>query len=290
MPRVSTSCAARPVRRYPKPSVSPWISPISRKFGGAAVLFRPGFSILARWRSPRIPPLQTSAARSRIRAKAAGPSMRRSKRRCLPTSSPRRCSRGFVRARSTRLVTSFCRRCVSNSAAMSNIPPQILLPNEPAPRPTAKTRHVRGGRTGTLMTPPPVVDVAGDGEALARLVAGFIAARASASERFGLCLSGGATPKRAYELLADLGASLDWQKIHLFWGDERFVPPDHRDSNFRMAREALIDHVPIAAAQVHPIPTSSASPDEAAALYEATLQGFYRSNTLDPERPFFAVH
>ena len=172
---------------------------------------------------------------------------------------------------------------------MSNIPPQILLPNEPAPRPTAKTRHVRGGRTGTLVTPPPVVDVAGDGEALARLVAGFIAARASASERFGLCLSGGATPKRAYELLADLGASLDWQKIHLFWGDERFVPPDHQDSNFRMAREALIDHAPIAAAQVHPVPTNSASPDEAAALYEATLQGFYGSNTLDPERPLFDV-
>jgi 6-phosphogluconolactonase/glucosamine-6-phosphate isomerase/deaminase len=58
-------------------------------------------------------------------------------------------------------------------------------------------------------------------------------------------------------------------------GEERFVPTDHRDSNFRMAREALIDHAPIPAS--HPIPTNSASPEEAAALYEATLQGFYRS-------------
>jgi 6-phosphogluconolactonase len=142
------------------------------------------------------------------------------------------------------------------------------------------------------MTPPPVIDAGGDAEALAWRVAGFIAARVSgASERFGLCLSGGSTPKRVYELLGakDLGAALDWQKVHLFWGDERFVPPDHQDSNFRMAREALIDHAPIPVAQVHPIPTNSASPEEAAALYEATLQGFYRSKTLDPERPLFDV-
>jgi 6-phosphogluconolactonase len=140
------------------------------------------------------------------------------------------------------------------------------------------------------MTPAPIVDVANDAEALASRVAEFVAARAaSASGRFSLSLSGGSTPKRAYELLADSGASLDWRKIHLFWGDERFVPPDHQDSNFRMAREALIVHVPIPAAQVHPIPTNSASPEEAAALYEATLQSFYGSETLDPERPLFDV-
>ncbi|MGH6869699.1 MAG: 6-phosphogluconolactonase, partial [Methylocella sp.] len=140
------------------------------------------------------------------------------------------------------------------------------------------------------MTPAPVLAVAGDAEALALQVARFVAARASsASGRFSLCLSGGVTPKRAYELLAGFRASIDWQQVHLFWGDERFVPPDHRDSNFRMAREALIGHVPIPAAQVRPIPTSSASPEEAAALYAATLQSFYGSKTLDPERPLFDV-
>ncbi len=141
------------------------------------------------------------------------------------------------------------------------------------------------------MIPPPVIDAASDPEALALRVAGFIAARASASERFALCLSGGSTPKRVYELLGanDLGASLVWQKLHLFWGDERFVPPNHRDSNFRMAREALIDHVLIPAARVHPIPTNSGTPEEAAAMYEATLQNFYGSKTLDPERPLFDV-
>ena len=141
------------------------------------------------------------------------------------------------------------------------------------------------------MTPQPTFDVEPDAEALAWRVARVIAARVSgASGRFSLCLSGGTTPKRAYELL---GADalcvplLDWRKVHLFWGDERFVPADHQDSNFRMAREALIDHVQIPARQVHPIPTSRASPEEAAALYQATLQGYYGANKLDPERPLF---
>ena len=67
------------------------------------------------------------------------------------------------------------------------------------------------------MTPPPIVEVADGAEALACLVARFIAACVSGvSKRFGLCLSGGSTPKRVYELLADSGASLDWQKVHLF--------------------------------------------------------------------------
>ena len=140
------------------------------------------------------------------------------------------------------------------------------------------------------MTSAPIIDVDEDAEALARRVAGFVAARVTnASGHFSLSLSGGSTPKRAYELLADFGASLDWRKVHLFWGDERFVPPAHKDSNFRMAREALIDHVPIPIAQVHPIPTNSASPEEAAALYEVTLRSFYGSGMLDPERPLFDV-
>jgi len=69
------------------------------------------------------------------------------------------------------------------------------------------------------MTPPPIVELAADAEALARQVAHSVAARASsASERFDLCLSGGSTPKRVYELFGDkdLGASLDWQKVHFF--------------------------------------------------------------------------
>ena len=142
------------------------------------------------------------------------------------------------------------------------------------------------------MTPAPIIDVADDAEGLALRVARFVAARfSSAPERFSLNLSGGSTPKRIYELLAaaDLGASIDWRNVHLFWGDERFVPMDHQDSNFRMAKEAFLDHVPVPFSQVHPILTSAKTPERAAALYEETLQIFYGSKTLDADRPLFDV-
>lgn len=142
------------------------------------------------------------------------------------------------------------------------------------------------------MTPAPVVDVADDAADLADRVAIWLATRiAAAPTRVVLNLSGGSTPKRVYELLGgeDLGGRVDWRKVHLFWGDERFVPKDHKDSNFRMAWEAMIRHVPIPAGQVHPIPTEAGSPQESAALYSETLQGFYGARTLDPQRPLFDV-
>ena len=142
------------------------------------------------------------------------------------------------------------------------------------------------------MTPAPVLNVAEDAESLAVQVARFVASRiSSVTDRFSLSLSGGSTPKRVYELLGagGLGVSPDWRKVQVFWGDERFVPPDHPDSNFRMAREALLDHVAIPPAQVHPILTGAGTPEKAAALYEAVLQSFYKSRTLDPARPLFDV-
>jgi 6-phosphogluconolactonase len=142
------------------------------------------------------------------------------------------------------------------------------------------------------MTPEPIVDVADDAEDLADRVAIWLATRiAIAPARVALNLSGGSTPKRVYELLGgeDLRARVDWRKVHLFWGDERFVPKDHEDSNFHMAWEAMIRHVPIPMEQVHPIPTDAGSPQEAAALYSETLQSFYGAPTLDPRRPLFDV-
>jgi 6-phosphogluconolactonase len=150
----------------------------------------------------------------------------------------------------------------------------------------------RAGRVRPHMTPAPVLSIAEDAETLAGQAARFIAAHLSdARARFSLCLSGGATPKRIYELLGagDLGVLPDWRKLHLFWGDERFVPMDHQDSNFRMAREALLDHVPIPPSQIHPILTGTGTPETAAADYEETLQSFYGSKTLDLERPLFDV-
>jgi 6-phosphogluconolactonase len=93
-----------------------------------------------------------------------------------------------------------------------------------------------------------------------------IAQRGQAS----LALAGGSTPKPLYQSLA--AQNLPWEKLQIFWGDERYVPPDHPDSNQGMARQVWLDHVPIPAANVHPIPTSAPDPAIAAQAYEQELQ------------------
>lgn len=136
----------------------------------------------------------------------------------------------------------------------------------------------------------PVTDISEDAEALARHVAEWLVERAGASSgRFRIALSGGSTPKRLYECLAQapLRERMPWDRIHLFWGDERFVPPDHPDSNYRMAREAMIERVPVPADQVRPMPWDG-TPDEAAARYEALLRSEQGAD-LEPGRPLFDV-
>src|SRR5256885_12147985 len=83
-------------------------------------------------------------------------------------------------------------------------------------------------------------------EAAERIVAGAKRA-ADEARNFSIALSGGSTPKTLYELLATdaYKSRIDWPRIEIFFGDERTVPPDHKDSNYRMAREALLSRVPI---------------------------------------------
>ncbi|MEN9220756.1 MAG: 6-phosphogluconolactonase, partial [Thermostichales cyanobacterium GMQP_bins_62] len=76
---------------------------------------------------------------------------------------------------------------------------------------------------------------------------------------FRVALAGGSSPKRLYEVLATV-ADLPWHRTWVFWGDERYVPPDHPDSNARMARLALIDQVPIPPKQIFPWPTHRGDP------------------------------
>ena len=102
----------------------------------------------------------------------------------------------------------------------------------------------------------------------------------TAIESRGLCtiaLSGGSTPKPLYEAIA--AQQLPWDKIHVFWGDERYVPPDHPDSNQLMARRAWLDSVDIPAQNVHPMPTDDADPADAARKYEAHLAEFFHLKT-----------
>ena len=91
--------------------------------------------------------------------------------------------------------------------------------------------------------------------------------------RFAVALAGGSTPKATYEVLArDHAEDVDWPNVHAFFGDERTVPPDHEDSNYRMARKALLDRVPIGS--VHRM-RGELPPDEAAASYEGDLEQFF---------------
>lgn len=110
--------------------------------------------------------------------------------------------------------------------------------------------------------------------------------------RFSLGLSGGSTPEPLYRALATerFTRYLDWSHVHVFWGDERCVPPDHADSNFRMAREALLDQVPLPADHIHRI-EGELDPELAAARYEQVLTTFFgQQETGDiPSRPRFDV-
>lgn len=106
-------------------------------------------------------------------------------------------------------------------------------------------------------------------EEFIRLAHEAIAARG----RFTVALSGGSTPRRLYELLA--GGPFDdqvaWPKVEFFWGDERAVAPDHRDSNFRMAREALLQKLEIPNAHIHRLQAERVDRDAAARDYEAEI-------------------
>jgi 6-phosphogluconolactonase len=107
----------------------------------------------------------------------------------------------------------------------------------------------------------------------------FVARAAEAIDergRFAVVLAGGSTPKATYEALArDYAGELDWSKVHVFFGDERTVPPDHEDSNYRIAHEALLSRVPIGS--IHRM-RGELLPTEAAAAYEEQQREFFGSD------------
>ena len=144
------------------------------------------------------------------------------------------------------------------------------------------------------MAANPAVDdrVFENAEALAHAAAEWLCGNAVASRgRFAVCCSGGSTPRRLYELLAgpDIVTRFPWDRVHWFWGDERFVPHDHPDSNYRMVQAALLSRAPVPEANIHPIPTGHLSPEQAAGAYEKDLKAFYGAEALDPARPLFDV-
>lgn len=91
--------------------------------------------------------------------------------------------------------------------------------------------------------------------------------------RFTVSLSGGSTPKRLYQLLTSepFRGQVDWGRVEVFWGDERCVPPDHPESNYRMAHEAMLKHLPIPPEHIHRMEAERSDLDAAARDYEAAL-------------------
>jgi 6-phosphogluconolactonase len=114
--------------------------------------------------------------------------------------------------------------------------------------------------------------------AVARLFAEEARSAAQAQGRFTVLLSGGETPRRSYQLLAQepLRSSVPWQSVQFFWGDERWVAPDDPRSNLGMARRAFLDQLPLEPSQIHAIPYAS-SPQESASQYESVLHRFFGS-------------
>jgi 6-phosphogluconolactonase len=106
--------------------------------------------------------------------------------------------------------------------------------------------------------------------------------------KFTVALSGGSTPKRLYQLLTDPPHRdvVDWSKVHIFWGDERSVPPEHSDSNYRMANEAMLTRLPIPKDNVHRIQAEREDRDQAAQEYQAEIAKVFG---VDPagEAPVF---
>jgi len=135
------------------------------------------------------------------------------------------------------------------------------------------------------------IEILPDPPALAHHVAEWMTKAAlAATGPFLVSLSGGSTPKTLYRLLASdaFRCRFPWQRVFWYWGDERFVPYDHPDSNYRMAREAMLDRAPVPPENIHPVPADG-TPDEAAARYERTLQDHYGATALDPGRPLFDI-
>lgn len=128
----------------------------------------------------------------------------------------------------------------------------------------------------------PEIRVFPDSGSVSRAAAGFIVSLAertiASRNRFTFALSGGSTPKELYGLLASspYREEIAWHAVHLFWADERCVPPDHPESNYKMARETLLSGVPVPDRNIHRI-RGEEDPCTAAREYENDLRTFFGS-------------
>lgn len=126
-----------------------------------------------------------------------------------------------------------------------------------------------------------------DAQAVAHAAATAIVTAAEVAQtqrgHFTWVLAGGSTPRAVYELLAsdEYLPRVDWTNVYIFFGDERCVPPEHADSNYRMARQSLLDYVPIPIDHIYRM-HGEIEPEQAAASYEAALRTFFSDRATEP--------
>ena len=127
------------------------------------------------------------------------------------------------------------------------------------------------------------IQIVENGEAVSRTAAEMMVSLAlkklKSEESFAVALSGGSTPKNMFAILANDAAlrnQMPWDRVHFFWGDERHVPPDHTDSNYRMTNEAMLSRVPVPPENIHRIRAENPDAGKAAEDYEQELRGFFK--------------
>ena len=136
------------------------------------------------------------------------------------------------------------------------------------------------------------VEVLADPDAVARRAADWILGIVGETQGdIAIALSGGSTPQRLYQGLAQppYREAMPWSRTHWFWGDERFVPHDDALSNYRMVSEALLSHVPIPVTNIHAVQFEGLTPETSALAYAGELKAFYGAQRLDPARPLFDI-
>ena len=114
------------------------------------------------------------------------------------------------------------------------------------------------------------------------MLVGLALKKLKSKESFAVALSGGSTPKKMFAILANdaaLSKQMPWESVHFFWGDERHVPPDHADSNYRMTNEAMLSRVPVPSENIHRIRAENPDAGKAAEDYEQELRGFFKLET-----------
>ena len=179
----------------------------------------------------------------------------------------------LIRERLRARVDHFAGESLLDSQLATLEEPRDAIVMDIALKPEAIVEQVLVRVTGTRALH--IVDRDELGTVAAAAVAAVLRSVVASTGRCSLVLSGGDTPRALHRALALNHADVPWSHVHIFWSDERYVPPDDARSNYGMARATLLDHVPCPASNIHPMPTSFADPAAAAHAYEKTVDDYF---------------